>query len=209
MSQGAIKCYADFYKFISTELSACPQPLIDQKVKAGARRFCQDSERWIVTLDSQNLVAKQAEYVLDWKECSDIVRIDEVRFNTKDNVALGYHGIVKDAEDYDFSPPDILKLRQAIIPAADEVNGLEVNAVMVPQFGEWPFNENDETRAFLNLWAEGIIARAMYELLRMGKKRWSDNGLAAQYLADYNGKVTLAKTENSRKHSRRTTGLRG
>lgn len=209
MSQGVLNCYEDFYEYIMTELPACGKPLIDQKLKEGARRFCQDTERWVVTLESQNLVEEQDEYVLDWDECSDIMRIDEVRFNTEDNAELGYPGTVQDPEKYDLILPDLLKLSQDIVPAADETNGLEVNAVMIPQFGIWPFAKDDQTRAFLNTWAEGIIARAMYELVRMPKKRWSDNGLAAQYLMDYNAKVTLAKGENSRKHTRRNVGLWG
>lgn len=205
-----MKCYTDFYEYVMTELPSCGKPLIEQKLKQGARRFCLASERWVVTLESQNLVAEEDEYVLDWSRiCSDVIRIDEVRFNTEDNAALGKPGTVQDAENYDFDPPDILKLRSTIIPASDETNGLEVNVVMAPRIGEWPFNYNDQTRAFLNLWAEGIIARAMYELLRMPGKKWSDNGLAGQYLADYNDAVTRAKCETSRKHVRRTTGLRG
>ena len=200
-----ITCYKDFYEFMVLEVPRVTQPILEQRIKEAARIFAKESEQWKETLDSVHLRDGIVEYTLDWSWCARIVRIDQLRINTEAGVTEGDKGTVINPSLYEFTAPDIIELHDSLEPSADVDKGLEVDVTLVPEVGEWPWNDDDHSIEFINRWFDGIVAKAKADLLRMGGKRWTDRELAGVCQQEYLRDLNKAKGEVSRKYKNNST----
>jgi len=192
----------DLYPLMEPELPSCPEPLILQALRKKTRQFCQDTDVWREQLKDIDLVAGQRDYVLNPSFDAEIRKIVEVRINTAENRAAGYRGAEVKSQYYMFHgelsqrlgvnlQPNTLTLDESLEPSASETGGLEVKVSLAPLLMAGQVDQD-----FLQKWCEAIIGGAMFYLMTMPRKKWSDPQKAGLYLVDYNKGISRARREN-------------
>jgi len=187
-----VTTFVEFYDWIMPDLpGALHAPaLVDRALKTALRTFCRESEAWEQQLAPISLKDGVTEYTMYWDFCANAKRIHEVKINTAQGVTDGVEGEKQDESLYHMVKPDIIKLKDAIKPAADITNALDVNLILVPKLGEcsapvW----------FVNDWAEAIIAHATWKLASMKNASWADVSTAATGRFEYLQGLNEAKSE--------------
>lgn len=196
---GQATTFSDILNMVMPEVPGCPVALATQHVQQAARQFCADSEAWREKLSPINLVADDATYTLTPGYDCEVRRVLDVWIRTADDVTNGNDGTLLTYDQYEYDPAgSVLTLDDTIEPQEAVANGLVVRVMLVPYL-----STNVDTIAvqggisatFLNYWAEPIIARAKYTLMRMLRTAWANPNMAQVYLDEYHDGVSRAKTE--------------
>jgi len=182
----------EFYDWVMPDLPGAVQApaLVDRALKTALRTFCRESEAWEEQLDSISLIDGQQSYTMYWDFCANAKRIAEVRINSSAGVTAGTEGEVQDASLYQLVKPDVVKLDEAIKPAADVTNALDVKLILVPKVGEF-----DVPVWFANDWIEAIVGHAKWKMAAMKNTSWFDPVVAAEGRFDYMQGLDECKSE--------------
>jgi hypothetical protein len=188
---------SDLYAMIQGEVNGCPNALITQHLQQALRKFCEETEAFTEKLAAINLVDEDVTYVLTPAHTScEIRRILKVWIRTATDVTNGDDGTLLEYDDYEFDPvTKTLTLDDSKEPTENVTGGLVVEVVLVPFLVTDLHATTAIPAAFLNLWAEAVMAFAKYTLMRMPRKSWTNPELAMLYLAEYRDGVSRAKTE--------------
>jgi len=193
--------FTDLLDLLLLEVPGCSTVIATQHLQQSARQFCSDTEAFKEELAAIDLEEDDVTYTLTPTYDCEIRRIDEVWIRTEEDVTNGNDGTLQAYDKYTFDPlTNVLTLDDSIEPQEDVTDGLVVKVSLVPYLktNVWvgtPTNAGGITAAFLNLWAEPILAYAKYTLMRMPAKPWSNPSLAGVYKADYDAGVTDARVE--------------
>ena len=150
------------------------------------REFCNRSEAWFEKLTAINIVADQQEYTLSTDYVAQFKRIKEIHILTSDDVTNAREGMLLDPAYYKLILPNTLKFRTGFIPTTAVTGGLVVEMVFTPTMGT-----NELPAWLMGRWAEGIIGKAMSELLAV-----SNPNRAQSYLSTYNAKLGEAMVDS-------------
>lgn len=86
----------------------------------------------------------------------------------------------------------VLSLDASLTPAEDLDRGLDVKVSIVPHIN----SEDDEIDYdFLTRWAESVIGGAIFSLMTMKGRKWTDTGRAPLFLMDFNKGLSRARRE--------------
>lgn len=198
---GQASTFADLLDLLLLETPGCSQAIATQHLQQAARQFCSDTEAFKEKLAAIDLEEDEVEYTLTPTYDCEIRRIDEVWIRTSTDVTNGDDGMLQEYDKYTYDPlTRTLTLDDSIEPQEDVTSGLVVKVSLVPYLktNVWvgtPTNTGGIVAAFLNLWAESILAYAKYTLMRMPLKSWSNPQLAMLYKRDYDSGVTDARVE--------------
>jgi len=148
------------------ETRGCSPALRLQAIQKTARLFCRDTHGWQEELWPFSLVNEQDEYTLVWEYDAEILRILNVWKLTEAAVTAGTRGDPMSEDLYQLNL-DTTKESRTILKFTDEdradvEKGLIVSVAFLPHL-----DATGISCAFLDRWAEGIIAGAMATLLKM------------------------------------------
>lgn len=193
---GQASTFSDLIDMMLVELPGCPAALLTQHLQQAARKFCIDTEAYLEELAAIDLVAEDVTYTLTPAHTGcEIRRIKEVWIRTEEDVDDDLDGTLQAFDKYEFEPQtNVLTLDDSIEPQEAVTDGLVVKVVLVP-FLKSDIAATAVSDDFLNVWAEPIMARALFTLKRMSRKSWSDPQGAMVNLQEYNDGVTRAKQE--------------
>lgn len=198
---GQASTFADLLDMLLLETPGCSAAIATQHLQQAARQFCSETEAFKEKLAAINLVEDDVTYTLTPTYNCEIRRIDEVWIRTSTDVTNGDDGTLQEYDKYTFDPlTNVLTLDDSIEPQESVTSGLVVKVSLVPYLktNVWagtPTNAGGIPAAFLNLWAEAILAYAKYTLMRMPGKPWSNPSLAMVHKKDYDSGVTDARVE--------------
>lgn len=196
-----ISTLADLRQLMIPELAMCPNPLIDQKIQQAHREFCRVSEAWKEKLDPIDLVEDEEHYTVSPSYDAHIVRVNKVWVRSETDVDNGDDGILQDESQWDFTVPDTLEFVTA--PTTDVTEGLVVEVILLP----YP-NSTDIDSEFVNRYHEGIVGYAMWQLLRMKGKKWTDQNLAAVYRMQHEDVLASAMGQQRQDYKTGQIGMR-
>jgi hypothetical protein len=193
---GEISTMSDLYPLMYNHLPGIDSFTLDQHLQQAAREFCDYSESWREELN-RNLVAATCIYGITASWDCRIKKVLEVWIKTASDVTNGTNGTMLDPHFYSFSPATgTLTIDNSYKPSVAVTNGLVVKVVLVPQITQ--AGTNVLSQDFLNVWAEAIMYRAFFTLMKMPRQRWTnlDPMMGAPYYwREYNRKVSDAMTE--------------
>lgn len=194
---GQATTLSDLHSLILTEVPGCPPVLVTQQLQQALRKFCEETEAYTEKMAAINLVDGTVAYTLTPSHTScEIRRILEVWIRTETDVTNGDDGTLQDFDKYTYDPvTKVLTLDDSIEPTENVTSGLVVKVVLVPFLTTDLHTTTAIPAAFLNLWAEPVMAYAKYMLMRMPRKGWTSPELAMIYLSEYRDGVSRAKTE--------------
>lgn len=190
------KAAATFIPEILPYAPACPDMAIEANVISAAIKFCEDSKAWQYNMDPMVAVAGLGEYDLEPPAASVVDRIHTVTHN-----GLPLEPVTMKTMDervpkrttYTATPKFYLKnssttLLLGPIPAATLSGGLRIRLVLKPV--RTATSLNDE---LYNDYFEAILRLALYRLLSIPGKDWSNPVAAREQLALYDVELRRAK----------------
>lgn len=198
--------FTELFKYAHAELPGCPSVLFNQHVIQAGRAFCEKSRVWRENLDSYDLVDGTKAYTLtptvdSTEYAARLEAILEVRWNSEDGVSNGDSGLVQNWRTYGFNPnTNVLTFETA--PTEDVTDGLDIRVVLVPHLGATDIND-----WVLNLYAEPILACAMYTLKKIPKVDWADAGGSALAYRQFISGVSKARADVAREYRSVNTGV--
>lgn len=192
----AVTAYTDLLPRLQSRLvgTANMPELLTRELKDAGRAFCLRAEAWQAWLDPLNLVAGQVAYtlVLDDDYQATIQRVLQIRLNTEQAIAQGYHGTRQLEDLYRFDPPDTLTLCRTLTPGQAVTDGLEVKVALLPSLKseylpDW----------FFDRFADALIARVVWRLASQTQRPWSDPGLAQDARTEWERAVARTRSDLS------------
>ena len=199
----SITAFSDLYPLMEPDLPACPEPFILQALKKTARKFASETDGWRQWLPSINIVAQQRDYLLTAPTDTEIRHVLKVCLNTADAIAAGYTGVPVHEKAYDYYAEASTRLGSAIaahtlsfsyqhIPSVSVTGGLDVAVSLLPVYNAATVVNAD----FLERWHEAIVGGAMYSLMTMPKRKWTDKQRALDFQKDYFRGINRLRREN-------------
>jgi len=199
---------SDLYIALVPELPGCPEGMLLEALRRGAREFCLKTEAWQIQLASINLVADDPDYTLVLPTSYDAVeirRIVEVRINTAEGVTNGDEGVLQKPHTYFLTQPTTLEFFEDYTPSESITSGLDVKVAVAPPV--LTTTEHMDWAGFFTPWSHALVDFAKSYLMRMPGKKWSNAGMATFYLAEFNKTVTFVKAEVERRYTTRVPGI--
>jgi hypothetical protein len=185
----------------SVEAADAPEPLIEQKLRDAAIEFCRESFFWQETIRSRPAVAARIDYTLEAPvEGAQIISILAMRHNGELLVAkapgeLDRHwpdwSVMRGPQARVFVPRAPNRFTLVPQPTVSDGRGLtDIRIALAPTYtaAELPEVLVDGHR-------EAIVSGALYRLLRMPGRAWTNGDLAAVHLQAFDEAVGLAKAE--------------
>ena len=157
-----------------------------QALQDAGREFCNLSEAWFENLTSINIVADQQSYTLATDYPAHFKRVKSVHILSSTDVTNGEEGRLMDSSYYKLVLPATLKFQVNHTPSTAVTGGLVVEVVFTPNMGA-----NELPAWLMSRWGDGIIGKAMYELLKL-----QDANKAGLFLGQYNAKLNEAMVES-------------
>lgn len=159
----------------------CSYPLMEQALYDSAEMFCQRS-RVLSEVNVINVTPGQATYSLDFGGSTRVHDLDNV---TLDGFRLDAYRRGADAEPGVVLWYEIIDDEITLIGTPANPGTLSIGVVLVPKTsGNLP--------AALDRWREGIVAGALFRLLKMPGHAWSNGQAAAENWQLYESEIRTA-----------------
>ena len=186
--------YSSLVKEVLPYVPLCPDSLVEQNIRAAAIEFCERSKAYILDLDAFSTIAGVYEYDFDiptGKEVHQILYMTEDG-NDMDPISprsleLNY----PDWRDRTGNPHVYLQKTPTsfwVVPVPSGTRQVIVSVALKPSRTS---NNIDTTIA--NQYRDAIIYGALYRLLRIPSREWTDVGAAREYLAQFNLEIQQAE----------------
>lgn len=193
---------------ITVHAYSAPGNFIRQSIIESAREFCRESRYWREDLAAVDTVVDQTDYALTLPSDSEIVDINDLYYSTKrrllpktqrqlDNINEQWR--TQTGEPYYFQRVDNASVKLVYIPQEVIVDAIQANVILQPDLAATTIDDK-----ILNDYDEAIIYGALYRILRVPGRAWSDLATANYYEGLFREKV---KEASSRGTDERTKGV--
>lgn len=183
--------YADFIPRIAIDLPECPDGVMLVYLQEAGRKFCEETNCWKedIVVDA---VADQTDYSLDTDYDAYIHEIVHVK--VKNNSTDNFENLTELPANYYILVSDMtVRFNTANAPIASITDGIQVKAVMRPEYG------SDELPTWMwDRYGEGILAYARWQLMKQMKKPWTSLELAMDNKRTFCNEVAQAKIDISK-----------
>ena len=182
----------------SLRLNGCPDPVILQALRRSAKQFCRDTRLWVQSMGTAT-VSPSSDYDQDIEvgvPSADYVLPGTAQIIDIEDLLIDDESIQERLDDNPFRYSKFRSLIFINPRAVNQDSDLEVIAAFEPTD-----TATDIPDALIE-WRLTVMDRALYELMLMPNKDWTDAPTAVKHETDYNTRVaegTLAKAkQNSR-----------
>ena len=182
----------------SLRLNGCPDPVILQALRRSAQQFCRDTRLWVQTMGTAT-VSPSDDYDQDIEVAlpsTDYVVPNMAQIIDIEDLLIEDESIQKRVDD---NPFRYNKFQSKIFinpRAVNQDSDLEVIAAFEP---------DDTATAIpdaLIEWKLTVMDRALYELMLMPNKDWTDAPTAVKHEKSYNTRVAEGTVAKAKQNSR-------
>lgn len=185
---------ADITPSIAIEASGVPELVMRRVLLDAARLFCRRSRYWRVNLDPISMVDAQSRYDLfspiNDSSVYDIVSVrmgTERKFLTRSTYSKLQFNLDNSGTPTQFALEAAKEIIFAPIPVATTADA-NIRVTLVPDTSATTLDDR-----LFDDFGEGLIYGALYRLMRMPGKAWSDSTLAGHYGSLYSMKEQEAR----------------
>jgi len=169
----------DMLQYMIPDLPGCPIGVMKQNLRKSLREFCVKTEAW---RSKQLLDAVEDETEYDLRGNFDALVQRIIAVKQRVSSSQDFYGIIAtNVSQYELVDDSTLLFRTAYAPQVTLSEGIQVEIAWRPHY-----EAEELSGAFVDRYAEGIIAYAKYTLMKMPQKAWSDPQSAGVYLDQYN-----------------------
>ena len=172
----------------------CPDTLVEQNIRAAAIEFCERSKAYILDMDPFTTISGVYEYDF---EIPSGTEVHQILYMTEDgndmdpisprSLELNY----PDWRDRTGNPHVYLQKTPTtfwVVPVPSGSRQVIVSVALKPSR-----TSNNIDTTISNQYRDAIIYGALYRLLRMPSREWTDVNAAREYLAQFNMEITQAE----------------
>ena len=186
--------YTSLVKEILPYVPLCPDALVEQHIRAATIEFCERSKAYILDMDPFNTTSGVYEYDFDIPVATEVHQVLYMTHDGNDmdpisprSLELNYPGW----RNRTGSPHVYLQKSSSLFWIVPVPSGSKEVIVSVALKPTRTSNNIDSTIS--NQYRDAIIYGALYRLLRMPGREWTDVGAAREYLAQFNNEITQAE----------------
>tara|TARA_R110001592_G_scaffold1144_8_gene6749 strand:+ start:2085 stop:2717 length:633 start_codon:yes stop_codon:yes gene_type:complete len=174
----------------------CPDSLVETNIRSATIEFCERSKAYVQDLDPITTVSGVYEYDFDQPTGTEVHQILWMTFDGNDMDPISPRSLELNYPDWRdrTSRPHVYLQKTpntfwvVPVPQTTLTNGLIAAVALKPT----RTTSNVDT-TFSNTYRDGIIYGALYRLLRMPNKEWTDVPAAREYLAQFNQEIQQAE----------------
>ena len=186
--------YSSLVKEVLPYVPLCPDSLVEQNIRAAAIEFCERSKAYILDLDAFSTIAGVYEYDFDIPTGTEVHQILYMTEDGNDMDPISPRSLelnYPDWRDRTGNPHVYLQKTPTsfwVVPVPSGTRQVIVSVALKPSRTS---NNIDTTIA--NQYRAAIIYGALYRLLRIPSREWTDVGAAREYLAQFNLEIQQAE----------------
>jgi len=172
----------------------CPDSLIETNLRSATIELCEKSKAFTFDLDPLNSISGEYEYEFDQPSGTDVHQILWMTYDGNDLDPISPRSLELNYPDWrDRSGTPTVYLQKTsgsfwLVPVPNSNKEILINVALKPTR-----TTNNIDTEFSNTYRDGIIYGAVYRLLRMPSKQWTDPVAAADYFNLFQAEVTDAE----------------
>lgn len=186
--------YTSLVKEILPYVPLCPDALVEQHIRAATIEFCERSKAYILDMDPFNTTSGVYEYDFDIPVATEVHQVLYMTHDGNDMDPISPRSLELNYPDWrnrTGSPHVYLQKSSSLFWIVPVPSGSKEVIVSVALKPTRTSNNIDSTIS--NQYRDAIIYGALYRLLRMPGREWTDVGAAREYLAQFNNEITQAE----------------
>ena len=188
--------FESLIKDVLPYVPGCPDSLIKNNLRSATIELCEKSKAYTYDLDPITTISGTYEYEFDQPSGTDVHQILWATYDGHDLDPISPRSLELNYPDWrDKSGTPTVYLQKTpdtfwLVPVSNskKVNGLLLNVALKPSRTTNSIDTN-----FSNDYRDGIIYGAVYRLLRMPSKEWTDPVAAADYFNLFQAQVADAE----------------
>ena len=186
--------YSSLVKEVLPYVPLCPDSLVEQNIRAASIEFCERSKAYILDMDPFNTITGVYEYDFDVPTGTEVHQVLYMTHDGKDMDPISPRSLelnYPDWRDRTGNPHVYLQKSPSlfwIVPVASGSKQIIASVALKPSR-----TSNNIDTTISNQYRDAIIYGALYRLLRMPSRAWSDVPAAQEYLYQFNLEVRQAE----------------
>jgi len=186
--------YSSLVKEVLPYVPLCPDSLVEKNIRAAAIEFCERSKAYILDMDPFTTISGVYEYDF---EIPTGTEVHQVLYMTEDgrdmdpisprSLELNY----PDWRDRTGNPHVYLQKTPStfwVVPVPSGTKQIIASVALKPTR-----TSNNLDTSIVNQYTDAIVYGALYRLLRIPSREWTDVEAAREYLAQFNFEITQAE----------------
>jgi len=172
----------------------CPDSLIESNLRSATIEFCEKSRAYVHDLDAINTVSGVFEYEFDQPTGTEVHQVLWATYDGHDLDPISPRSLelnFPDWRDRGGTPTVYLQKTPSsfwLVPVANSDKELLMGVALKPTR-----TSNSISTEFSNTYRDGLMYGAVYRLLRIPAKEWTDPSAAADFFGLFNEQIRLAE----------------
>tara|TARA_B000000475_G_C15923517_1_gene417714 strand:+ start:311 stop:985 length:675 start_codon:yes stop_codon:yes gene_type:complete len=186
--------YTSLVKDILPYVPLCPDSLVEQHIRSATIEFCERSKAYILDMDPFNTTAGVYEYDFDIPVATEVHQVLYMTHDGNDMDPISPRSLELNYPDWrnrTGNPHVYLQKSSSLFWIVPVPSGSKEVIASVALKPTRTSNNIDSTIS--NQYRDAIIYGALYRLLRMPNREWTDIGAAREYLVQFNGEIIQAE----------------
>jgi len=188
--------YESLVKEILPYVAGCPDSVVESTLRAATIEFCEKTKAYIQDLDPITSISGTYEYDFGQATGTSVHSILWMIYDGEDLDPISPRSLELNYPDWrDRSTKPQVYLQKTAdtfwvvpVPNSKITNGIQLSVALKPTR-----TTNNISTSFANDYRDGIIFGALYRLLRVPSRDWSDPVAASDYLGLFNEQVAAAE----------------
>ena len=188
--------YESLVKEILPYVAGCPDSVVESNLRAATIEFCEKTKAYIQDLDPITSISGTYEYDFGQATGTSVHSILWMIYDGEDLDPISPRSLELNYPDWrDRSTKPQVYLQKTAdtfwvvpVPNSKITNGIQLSVALKPTR-----TTNNISTSFSNDYSDGIIFGALYQLLRIPARDWSDPVAARDYLGLFNEQVAAAE----------------
>ena len=186
--------YTSLVKDILPYVPLCPDALVEQHIRSATIEFCERSKAYILDMDPFNTTAGVYEYDFDIPVATEVHQVLYMTHDGNDMDPISPRSLELNYPDWrnrTGSPHVYLQKSSSlfwIVPVPSGTKEVIASVALKPTR-----TSNNIDSTISNQYRDAIVYGALYRLLRMPNREWTDIGAAREYLAQFNSEIIQAE----------------
>ena len=174
----------------------CPDSLIESTLRSATIEFAERSKAYVFDLDAITSISGVYEYEFDQPSGTDVHQILWMTYDGDDLDPISPRSLELNYSDWrnKTSVPQVYLQKTpntfwvVPVPGSAVNNGIQLSVALKPSR-----TTNNIDTTFSNSYRDGIVYGALYRLLRIPAKDWTDLRAASDYLSLFNQEIVQAE----------------
>tara|TARA_Y100001970_G_C14231041_1_gene858656 strand:- start:1182 stop:1862 length:681 start_codon:yes stop_codon:yes gene_type:complete len=188
--------FSSLVKEVLPYVPGCPDTLVENNIRSATIDFCERSKAYTFDLDPISTISGVYEYDFDQPTGTEVHQILHMIYDGKDMDPISPRSLELNYPDWrDRTGQPYVYLQKTVgtfwvvpVPSSSVSNSLILSVALKPSR-----TSNNIDTEFSNTYRDGIIYNALYRLLRMPNKEWTDINASQEYWFQFNQEVKNAE----------------